>query len=194
MSDRSKPHRKGQRKGRAPAVTIAPGRELALLALCHLDQCAPTARQDALDLFWKSAAQSEPEPAGSDRPPPIGESEPERSASGQVARLITIESAKSFAEDILARWLQDPNRIDEVIEATSERWRLARMDVTDRNAIRLATLELDRPEGSKRAIVADAVRLASRYGSERSARFVNGLVESLAKRLRGEDPDSKVGD
>jgi N utilization substance protein B len=36
-------------------------------------------------------------------------------------------------------------------------------------------------------VVAEAVRLASRYGSERSAAFVNGLVVALASRLRPQE-------
>ena len=57
------------------------------------------------------------------------------------------------------------------------------------DALRLVGAEmLALPDTPRAVIVAEAVRLASRYGSERSAPFVNGVAEALAKRLR---PGSK---
>ena len=70
------------------------------------------------------------------------------------------------------------------------------MDRVDRNVIRLAAGELKCSETStpRGVVIAEAVRLASRYGSDHSAPFVNGLVESLARYFRGsEQQDSSDG-
>lgn len=175
------------RKAKGPG-TIAAGRELSLLALCHLDALEKPEREAALELLWEQASLAPPEEPGRDRPLPIGEKEVDRSASGQLARLVASSEAVDLAKKILELWGQHSEAVDQQIEDISQRWRVARMDVTDRNVIRLATIELKYTPANKRAIVGDAVRLASRYGSERSARFVNGVVESLAKALRGESP------
>lgn len=177
---------KGPRRGRGSGsdAVIHAGRELALLVLCHLDACPQDQREQAVQLVWEWAAGSPQESAGSCTPPAPGQDEPEFSAGGQLARLYAQPPARDWAVLLIKRWTEQASEVDALIEQLSERWRLARMDVTDRNVIRLATLELMVADDTKPKIVADAVRLASRYGAERSARFVNGLVESVAKHLR----------
>lgn len=179
-------HSKGPRRGRGSGAdtTVHAGRELALMVLCHLDAYPVEQRSEAAALVWEWASGSPTEAAGSSAPLAPGQDEPEFSAGGQLARLYAQPEAKGWAVDLIERWIAQATEVDALIEQLSQRWRLARMDVTDRNVIRLATLELMSDEETKPKIVADAVRLASRYGAERSARFVNGLVESVAKHLR----------
>ena len=62
----------------------------------------------------------------------------------------------------------------------------SRMPVIDRNVLRIAVFELESdPDVPTAVIVAEAVRLASTYSTERSASFVNGVLSSLAKAIRG---------
>src|SRR5690606_26998402 len=80
--------------------------------------------------------------------------------------------------------------LDEAITQTSARWRLSRMAQVDRNVLRLAAFELaGRARTPRGVVLSEAVRLARRYGSERSPGVVNGLAEALAQRLRTE-PDA----
>ena len=66
------------------------------------------------------------------------------------------------------------------------------MDRVDRNVLRLAVAELlSSPDVPRNVIISEAVRLAGRYGSERSTAFVNGLVETLARTLRPGDTPSE---
>ncbi len=140
-----------------------------MLALCHLESYAADERAEALQLLW-------------DNPPGEGE---------QVSKLMAYGAAREFADGLLSRLLEHWAAIDAAIESASERWRLARMDRVERNVLRLAAVELAYdPQTPRTAVLAEAVRLAERYGGERSAPFVNGLVESLAKRLR----DDGAGD
>jgi N utilization substance protein B len=62
------------------------------------------------------------------------------------------------------------------------------MDRVDRNLLRLCAIELRNESTPRNVVVAEAVRLAARYGNERSPTFVNGLAEALARTLR--DPTS----
>lgn len=114
--------------------------------------------------------------------PPRGEQDGE-SAFSDLARS---QSSRAFAEELLALWTPRTAEVDAVIERVSKRWRVSRMDQVDRNVVRLAAAELSaRAETPRAVVLAEAVRLAGRYGSERSPRFVNGLVESVALALRG---------
>jgi N utilization substance protein B len=147
-----------------PGSTRARGRELALLAACHLESYPASEREAALELLWKN-------PPG---------------APDQAVFLLAAEpSARGFADHLLALLAGHAMEVDPAIERASTRWRLDRMDRVERNVLRLAAVELaydpDTPRG---VVLAEAVRLAERYGGERSARFVNGVVESLAAMLR----------
>jgi hypothetical protein len=64
------------------------------------------------------------------------------------------------------------------------------MAQVDRNVLRLAAFELAaRPDTPRPVILSEAVRLARRYGSERSSSFVNGVADALARRLRPPQAD-----
>ena len=49
--------------------------------------------------------------------------------------------------------------------------------------LRLAAAELSKGETPPKVVIQEAVRLAERYGSAQSARFVNGVVDALARRM-----------
>jgi len=160
-------------RGRTDRSGRAHGRELALLALCHLESYRPAERDGALEIFWTHA----PSEAGDD--------------GAELRRWFADPEAQSFARRLLGPVLSRAAEVDAAIEATSRSWRLARMDRVDRNILRLVVAELgDLSETPRAVIVAEAVRLASRYGSERSAPFVNGVAEALGKRLRPAGKDT----
>lgn len=164
--------------GSAPAQTEprgprARGRELALAVMCHLESYgddSPDARRRARTLVWDE--------------PPQGED----TGEGHFAQLRADPQARPFADRLLDAWEQARAEIDAVIEETSRKWRLSRMAQVDRNLVRIAAVELSRVADTPRAVVlAEAVRLARRYGADHSPRFINGLVESLAQRLRPDE-------
>lgn len=83
--------------------------------------------------------------------------------------------------------LADLDALDAAIEKVSERWSVARMPIVDRNILRIAVYELkSEPETPAPVIVSEAVRLAQTYSTEKSAPFVNGVLATLAKAIRGE--------
>jgi N utilization substance protein B len=70
--------------------------------------------------------------------------------------------------------------VDEALEAVSQRWRLARMDQVDRNVLRIACTESRGDFGTPPSVIAaESVKLAGRYGAERSGKFVNGIVAAF---------------
>jgi N utilization substance protein B len=161
---------RGKAQGRGQPER-AGGRELALLALCHLESYREPERAQALEIFWTHA----PSETGDD--------------GAELRAWLADPTITGFARRLLEPALARAAEVDAAIEATSRTWRLARMDRVDRNLLRLVGAEMLALADTPRAvIVAEAVRLASRYGSDRSAPFVNGVAEALAKRLR---PGSK---
>jgi N utilization substance protein B len=70
----------------------------------------------------------------------------------------------------------------ELAEVTTN-WRLERLGVIDRCVLRVAAAELQQGETPPRVVIQEAVRLAERYGTVKSAKFVNGVLDALARRM-----------
>jgi N utilization substance protein B len=75
--------------------------------------------------------------------------------------------------------------IDTMIDETAIGWDLDRMAVVDRNVLRLAVAELLSSADVPTAVILnEAVELASAYSTDDSGRFVNGVLATLATRIR----------
>ena len=72
---------------------------------------------------------------------------------------------------------------DRELSAVTTTWRLERLGVVDRCVLRLAAAELHQGETPPRVVIQEAVRLAERFGTAKSARFVNGVLDALARRM-----------
>ncbi|MBI2219842.1 MAG: transcription antitermination factor NusB [Acidobacteria bacterium] len=73
--------------------------------------------------------------------------------------------------------------LDPLIEARAEHWRLSRMAVIDRLILRLAAYELRHQPGAPAPVVInEALELARTFSGEDSVRFINGVLDGLAKR------------
>lgn len=75
------------------------------------------------------------------------------------------------------------DRLDPLLTAAAENWRLSRMMPVDRNVLRLGAYELHfDPNGQPLEVVLnEAIELARRFGSADSAKFVNGVLDKIAK-------------
>lgn len=83
--------------------------------------------------------------------------------------------------------LRELDRLDTSIERAAERWSVDRMPVVDRAVLRLALFELrHEPETPTAVILSEAVRIAKQYSTERSGRFVNGVLATLAREERNQ--------
>ncbi|MGB9607658.1 MAG: transcription antitermination factor NusB [bacterium] len=96
------------------------------------------------------------------------------------------EAVWELAEEKLRGIVENLSQIDDVIKDFTKKWgEIERLTYIDRNILRIATYEfLHEPETPTGVVIAEAVRLAELYGTENSARFVNGVLSSMAKNLR----------
>jgi len=94
------------------------------------------------------------------------------------------EGSWAFAREILDGVVAHGDAIDEGIAANSS-WPMERMPAIDRAILKLATAELlvhsDIPEA---VIIAEAGELASEYSTEESRGFIQGVLGTLAQKLR----------
>ena len=92
---------------------------------------------------------------------------------------------KSLVEDVVMLLEGRGSEVDEKLKEAAEHWSLERLSATDRSVLRAATAELmGRPGTPARVILDEAIEIAKRYGSEESGKFVNGVLDRVARELR----------
>lgn len=100
-------------------------------------------------------------------------------STAKEAELIKINN---FAENILNAVEEHFSDINEVIEANSQDWTIARLPKVTLAILRLAVAEIkyidDVPNG---VAVNEAVELAKKYGTNEDASFINGILGTIAK-------------
>lgn len=94
------------------------------------------------------------------------------------------DDVRAFSESLVNGVVDQRETLDEKISAVSERWKIDRMAVVDRNVLRMALYELEHVADTPQAVVFDeAIEVARRFGSEESARFVNGVLDALRREM-----------
>lgn len=93
-------------------------------------------------------------------------------------------AAAQFARKLVLGVLANQEQMDRLIARYAPEWPVSQMAIIDRNVLRIAIFELA-IDGSTpvRVAINEAVELAKIYGSESSARFVNGVLGTLVDRL-----------
>ena len=103
-------------------------------------------------------------------------------------------AVSQFAADLVMDVLANLPKMDLLIERYAPEWPVDQMAIVDRNVLRIAIYELA-VDGITPVKVAinEAVELAKLYGSDSSARFVNGVLGTLADRLDALRKDMQAG-
>ncbi len=87
----------------------------------------------------------------------------------------------AFFRKLIQGYLINRNMLDDAIEQASERWRLPRMSMVDRNIIRIACYELHfEIQTPINVVINEAIEIAKLYGDRNSAGFVNGVIDKIA--------------
>jgi N utilization substance protein B len=89
---------------------------------------------------------------------------------------------REFAGGIVRTVASAHAELDAALVAVTDNWRLERIGAIERSVLRLGAAELKRGEAPPRVVIQEAVRLAERFGSAASARFVNGVLDAYARR------------
>jgi N utilization substance protein B len=107
----------------------------------------------------------------------------ERIASQVWDDLAVSADERRLAAPLIRDIARGGTEIDAELADVTTNWRLERLGVVERCVLRLAAAELRREAAPPRVVIQEAVRLAERFGSPQSARFVNGVLDALARRM-----------
>ena len=91
--------------------------------------------------------------------------------------------ADAFMEELVRGTLDRREEVDKQIEEFSARWRIERMPAVDRNILRLAVYELLEKKNPPAVIIDEALELAHRFSGEESAKFVNGVLDAVRRKI-----------
>ncbi len=94
------------------------------------------------------------------------------------------DAQRAFARALVEGVLEQREAIDDVIRQAATQWPVDQLSAIDRNILRLAIREILMNNGAPiRAAINEAVELAKTFGSDNSAKFVNGVLGSVSLAL-----------
>lgn len=96
----------------------------------------------------------------------------------------SLETLRREADRTVDAVLANKATLDAELAAVVENYSPERIDPVDRAVLRLAAYELAKTDTPVSVVLNEAIELARRFGTSDSHRFVNGLLDPLAKRLR----------
>jgi N utilization substance protein B len=107
----------------------------------------------------------------------------ERVASQVWDDLAITPEERRIAGPIVRLVAKSQRALDGELADVTTNWRLERIGAVERCVLRMAAAELTIGETPPRVVIQEAVTLAERYGSGASAKFVNGVLDALARRM-----------
>ncbi len=91
------------------------------------------------------------------------------------------EPTRRFARQLVDGVRQHQAELDRRIQECLERWTLSRLGTTERTLLRLGAYELLYAQQPPPVVIAEATRLARRYGDQGSAAFVQGVLNRILR-------------
>jgi N utilization substance protein B len=92
------------------------------------------------------------------------------------------DEARQFALLLAERAAADLENLDRLIAAQATNWKLGRVAIVDKNILRLAIAEMLYMEDVPvKVSIDEAIELAKKYSTEKSGKFVNGILDPIAK-------------
>lgn len=100
-----------------------------------------------------------------------------------IQNIIEEDNQIDFINLVVDSCLKNKTEIDNIIEQFSKGWKISRIAKVDLSILRLCIAECKfaadpTPVG---VAISEAVKIAKKYGTEDSAKFINGILGSFAK-------------
>lgn len=93
-------------------------------------------------------------------------------------------SVYEFALELIKNTLLNIDEIDELIKEQTENWEFNRLALIDKNILRMATYEIVFKRVHPAIIINEAIEISKKYSTENSGRFINGILDSIYKKVK----------
>ena len=113
--------------------------------------------------------------------------------NNDMARKLASDWSKGTWENLAA--------CDELISASTIKWRMSRLSPVDKSILRLAVYQLKYcPDVPTKVVINEAIELAKKFSTVQSSSFVNGVLDAIVKKIaarqcngRQQDSNNEAG-
>jgi N utilization substance protein B len=89
----------------------------------------------------------------------------------------------SAAKKLLRAAFEQLTESDKLLARHARNWELDRLAMVDRNILRLSVEELLEGETPLKVVINEAIRLAKEFSTAESPRFINGVLDAIAREI-----------
>jgi N utilization substance protein B len=90
---------------------------------------------------------------------------------------------KEFAMNLFVGVMDNLEKIDEAIITHLKDWDFDRLGSIERATLRLGVYEVQKAELDPAVIINEAIEITKAFGTEQSPKFINGVLDAVAKDL-----------
>jgi N utilization substance protein B len=95
------------------------------------------------------------------------------------------DSVRKLASDWTRGTWENLAGCDELITASTIKWRLSRLSPVDKGILRLSVYQFKFcPDIPARVVINEAIELAKKFSTAQSSAFVNGVLDAVFKKLK----------
>lgn len=106
----------------------------------------------------------------------------------------TVQVDEKFLLDLASIVQERLMTVDEIIKKAAPEWPIQKINVVDRNVLRIGLAELlfgDKINVPPKVAIDEAIEIAKEFGGETSGKFVNGVLGAVYKELGEPGKDGK---
>lgn len=99
-----------------------------------------------------------------------------------------------FAWKIMKGLIEHRKKIDAIIVKAAPEWPLDKIAIIDRNVLRIGLYELlyaDPEEVPPKVAINESIEMAKNYGGPNSSRFINGVLGTVYRELKGKEDNKE---
>ena len=106
------------------------------------------------------------------------------SSKGSEELVISSVEVRDYTKSLVKEVLGRKESIDTLLSKYTRNWTIERLSSIDRNLLRLAVAELQGEfKTPLRVVINEAVEIAKMFGTDDSAKFVNGVIDAVKNEI-----------
>lgn len=99
-----------------------------------------------------------------------------------------------FAKQLIYKVIQHEEELDKIITKKVANWEFSRIAIIDKFLLRMGICELMYlTEIPPKVTINEAIEIAKAYSTEKSSKFINGVLDSVYEQLKAENKLAKSG-
>ena len=89
------------------------------------------------------------------------------------------EQTKAFCLELVSKYSEKKAEAEKLIQGVSQKWDISRIRKVDKALITMCIIEIQNFPIDKQIAISEFLNLASKYSTDESAKFINGIIADL---------------